>query len=235
MRLWNKKPLKNYGVKISESVLVILCSILKGENEITDRINKEKASKIASSTADSSLIATSVPSIVSVASASTESSAVIHLPSPLPAAPTEVLAHTNTVVGHPSSVSSVPAPDQPISSTSNTTTTPGVSTTSVSTVNAGPADLSVAIANLPISSSLSESPSYLFLQPLLDMGFPQDRCLEAITQTSSLEQATEYLLNNASGTQVSQLVVLFFFFCYSYFLVCAHEILFYILYSILST
>ena len=32
MYLWNKKPLKFYGAKMSESILIILCSILRGES-----------------------------------------------------------------------------------------------------------------------------------------------------------------------------------------------------------
>ena len=31
MKLWNKKPLKVYGGRMSESILAILCHIIKGE------------------------------------------------------------------------------------------------------------------------------------------------------------------------------------------------------------
>ena len=31
MKIWGKKPLKTYGARMSESVLTILCHILKGE------------------------------------------------------------------------------------------------------------------------------------------------------------------------------------------------------------
>ena len=31
MYLWNKKPLKGYGSRMSESILAILCHIIKGE------------------------------------------------------------------------------------------------------------------------------------------------------------------------------------------------------------
>lgn len=34
MHLWNKKPLKVYGSRMSESILAILCHIIKGENII---------------------------------------------------------------------------------------------------------------------------------------------------------------------------------------------------------
>lgn len=34
MHLWNKKPVKVYGGRISESILAILSHIIKGENTI---------------------------------------------------------------------------------------------------------------------------------------------------------------------------------------------------------
>ena len=34
MNLWNKKPLKLYGSRMSESILAILCHIIKGEGVI---------------------------------------------------------------------------------------------------------------------------------------------------------------------------------------------------------
>ena len=34
MSLWNKKPLKVYGGRMSESILAILCHIIKGEQLI---------------------------------------------------------------------------------------------------------------------------------------------------------------------------------------------------------
>ena len=37
MNLWNKKPLKLYGSRMSESILAILCHIIKGEGIIRVR------------------------------------------------------------------------------------------------------------------------------------------------------------------------------------------------------
>ena len=37
MHLWNKKPLKVYGGRMSESILAILCHIIKGEAVIKVR------------------------------------------------------------------------------------------------------------------------------------------------------------------------------------------------------
>ena len=38
MHLWNKKPLKVYGGRMSESILAILCHIIKGEAVIKVRV-----------------------------------------------------------------------------------------------------------------------------------------------------------------------------------------------------
>lgn len=45
MQLWNKKPLKVYGERMSESVLTILCHILRGEAIIQEKLSKEKVNE----------------------------------------------------------------------------------------------------------------------------------------------------------------------------------------------
>ncbi|XP_036596594.1 E3 ubiquitin-protein ligase HUWE1-like, partial [Trichosurus vulpecula] len=40
--LWNRKPLKVYGGRMAESMLAILCHILRGEHVIRERLSKEK-------------------------------------------------------------------------------------------------------------------------------------------------------------------------------------------------
>ena len=42
MHLWNKKPLKVYGERMSESILAILCHIFKGHSTIKEQLEKEK-------------------------------------------------------------------------------------------------------------------------------------------------------------------------------------------------
>ena len=42
MNIWGKKPLAVYGSRMAESVLTILCHILKGETLIKDKLEKEK-------------------------------------------------------------------------------------------------------------------------------------------------------------------------------------------------
>ncbi|RWS15637.1 E3 ubiquitin-protein ligase HUWE1-like protein, partial [Dinothrombium tinctorium] len=42
MHIWNKKPLKVYGERMSESVLAILCHLLRGETIIAEKLSKDK-------------------------------------------------------------------------------------------------------------------------------------------------------------------------------------------------
>ncbi len=42
MQIWGKRPLAGYGARMSESVLTILCHILRGETVIKERLEKEK-------------------------------------------------------------------------------------------------------------------------------------------------------------------------------------------------
>lgn len=129
MKLWNKKktPLKSYGVRISESVLVILCNVIKSEAIIQERLAKEKEATSGSST---------------------------------------------------------------------------LTTTTTTNATAGPTSAASAVASLAAADPVSQPPpaepdvNPQHLQALMDMGFGRDRCMEAITQTNTLQQATEYLLMN---------------------------------------
>lgn len=51
MMLWGKKPLKNYGPRMTESILSILRHILQGEKIIKERTEKEEAVEAASNAA----------------------------------------------------------------------------------------------------------------------------------------------------------------------------------------
>merc|ERR1719309_1602657 len=126
MMIWGRKPLPVYGGRMAESVLAILCHILKGEKIIAEKLEKEKP-----------VVAT--PTSATPAEGVTE-----------PAAPTAPGAGSGTA--DPGWSESTPAePD----------------------VNAE------------------------HLQTLMDMGFPRERCVEAMTAVGgSLDAATDYLLNN---------------------------------------
>merc|ERR1719186_930827 len=125
--IWGRKPLPVYGGRMAESVLAILCHILKGEKIIAERLEKEKP--------PTTTAAEKGPEGTTAAAATADT------PTPAPG-----------VVAEPNWSASTPAePD----------------------VN----------------------PEHL--QTLMDMGFPRERCVEAITAVGgSLDAATDYLLNN---------------------------------------
>lgn len=106
MYMWGKTPLRNYGLRMSESMLSILKHILRGEKIIKERLNKNSENK-PEGTASTSSAETSTA--------------------------TEVI------------------------------------------------DVSINSENL---------------RQLMDMGFSHEHAIEALMQTSNIEQATEYLLSN---------------------------------------
>ena len=56
--------------------------------------------------------------------------------------------------------------------------------------------LVAAPAPAPVPAPMVPEPNPESVQLLMDMGFPRERCVEAIRNTTTLDQATEYLLNN---------------------------------------
>jgi E3 ubiquitin-protein ligase HUWE1 len=69
MKVWGKKPLKTYGARMSESVLTILCHILKGEKLI-----KEKMAQASAASSSSSLMSLSGGNPIPVLSSATSAS-----------------------------------------------------------------------------------------------------------------------------------------------------------------
>ena len=118
MKIWGKKPLPVYGSRMAESVLSILCHILRGEKTIAEKLEKEK--------------------------------------------PVEDGSATNKTEAEP----------------------------------AAPAGLQ------PIARSDAIDVNAEDLQTLMDMGFPRERCVDAMLAVGgSLDAATDYLLNNP-GTPI---------------------------------
>lgn len=108
MYMWGKAPLRNYGLRMTESMLSILKHILRGEKIIKERMSKVPEAKPESSP---------------------------------------------------------------------------------STSNAGP-----STSNDPFETAMSINSENL--RQLMDMGFSHENAIEALIQTSNIEQATEYLLSN---------------------------------------
>ena len=155
MKIWGKKPLKTYGARMSESVLNILCHILKGEKLIEKE--KEKAAENESARP----ILSNGPSSLVPLSAGNPIHAHAHGPaSPLIWQRTQRAANLLA-----EAVPAVPAvPPVTVAPAAAPEQVPEVNQTDVAT--------------------------------LMDMGFPRERCIEALVANSNLDAATDYLLNN---------------------------------------
>ncbi|XP_018615997.1 E3 ubiquitin-protein ligase HUWE1 isoform X2 [Scleropages formosus] len=136
--LWNRKPLKVYGGRMAESMLAILCHILRGEPVIRERLAKEREG------------------------------------GPRP----EEEGGTSAPVGSGGAIGAA-------GSTS---------------VGAGPAGASTGIgaAEESNASASRREPqvNQQQLTQLMDMGFSREHAMEALLNTSTMEQATEYLLTH---------------------------------------
>ncbi|XP_051961190.1 E3 ubiquitin-protein ligase HUWE1-like isoform X1 [Xyrauchen texanus] len=137
--LWNRKPLKVYGGRMAESMLAILCHILRGEPIIQERLAKEREGTARPDEEGSS----------SSAVAATVSSG------------------TGAVVAE-----GVPAVAN--GSTAGSSAEEGSNSTTRREPQVNQAQLT----------------------QLMDMGFSREHALESLLNTSTMEQATEYLLTH---------------------------------------
>ncbi|PWA30953.1 hypothetical protein CCH79_00010758, partial [Gambusia affinis] len=139
--LWNRKPLKVYGGRMAESMLAILCHILRGEPVIQERLAKEREG-------------TTRPDEEGTSSSSLAPSG--------PTGGSSTSAETSATSGTPSGVPAVGSADD-------------------STISTPRHEPQVNQAQLT---------------QLMDMGFSREHALEALLNTSTMEQATEYLLTH---------------------------------------
>lgn len=139
--LWNRKPLKVYGGRMAESMLAILCHILRGEPIIQERLAKER----------------------------------------------EGSARTDE--------------DNSSSGTGGTTAAPGTAGTvgeSATGAAPGPAGTTGGSTEEGNNSTPRREPqvNQAQLTQLMDMGFSREHAMEALLNTTTMEQATEYLLTH---------------------------------------
>ncbi|XP_032430035.1 E3 ubiquitin-protein ligase HUWE1 isoform X10 [Xiphophorus hellerii] len=139
--LWNRKPLKVYGGRMAESMLAILCHILRGEPVIQERLAKEREG-------------TTRPDEEGTSSSSLAPSG--------PPGGSSTSAETSAASGTPSGVPAVGSADD-------------------STISTPRHEPQVNQAQLT---------------QLMDMGFSREHAMEALLNTSTMEQATEYLLTH---------------------------------------
>uniref|UniRef100_A0A4W6F1F5 HECT-type E3 ubiquitin transferase n=1 Tax=Lates calcarifer TaxID=8187 RepID=A0A4W6F1F5_LATCA len=139
--LWNRKPLKVYGGRMAESMLAILCHILRGEPVIQERLAKEREGTVR---------------------------------------PDDEGASTGSLgpTGAPGA-----------------STTGGEAPAAAGTTSGGPAGGS---ADDSTNSTPRREPqvNQAQLTQLMDMGFSREHAMEALLNTSTMEQATEYLLTH---------------------------------------
>ena len=149
MHLWNRKPLKLYGEHISETILVILCHLLRGETIILNKISKDLS----------------------------ESKSV-----------------DNRNLGLGNLIGNL--------STTDSTVTRNQQFPAARSSSSGGLVRSGAIRHHRDRASIEENEyNRTQIQQLVDMGFNREAAIEAFLHTTTLEQATDYLLSNPQNTQ----------------------------------
>ena len=209
MKLWNKKPLKSYGQRMSESILQILCHILKGEKTIADAIAKEKPVSSSSSSLSHQQPSTSSTEQPSTSGAGTTGAAAAGPPSnslqdEQPSDDSARLAVLLAASMHGDMDAAIEralqdrgrTPDPPVPPPATAAASAQAEAASASATPAAPATDTPAEEGTSAPPPAAPEADQESVQRLMDMGFPRDRCIEAIRNTSTLDQATEYLLNN---------------------------------------
>ncbi|XP_076876895.1 E3 ubiquitin-protein ligase HUWE1 [Brachyhypopomus gauderio] len=145
--LWNRKPLKVYGGRMAESMLAILCHILRGEPVIQERLAKEREGSARSEEDPASSSSSSAP---------------------------------------PAGSTSTPAPGTTLGEGTSATGATGASTAP------GPATEEGSNSTPRREPQVNQAQ----LTQLMDMGFTREHAMEALLNTTTMEQATEYLLTH---------------------------------------
>ncbi|XP_071229522.1 E3 ubiquitin-protein ligase HUWE1-like isoform X18 [Salvelinus alpinus] len=176
--LWNRKPLKVYGGRMAESMLAILCHILRGEPVIQERLAKEREGT-ARPEEEGGLGASTLP--VGPSSGGAGGAAVA------PGAAVNAGEGPAGSVPGPAIGSSTapPAPGGAAEDSTNTTPRrePPVNQAQLQQAQGG-------------SRERQPNVNQQQLQQLMDMGFSREHAMEALVNTSTMEQATEYLLTH---------------------------------------
>lgn len=214
----------NFSLSITEIVLSILCSILKAETVIQEKLSKEKQSSPSSTSALSASINYVLRGNVMIASAPTTNVAVV-TSSATPTTSTLAAATPidATVVAPSSDASTIGdataalsdealllLPPPPAAADTAAAGTSGSSGGDTDTdAPAAPVASAPELTTAPVAplnhhqydddddddhDDLDVNVNLEHLQALMDMGFPEQRCLSAIARTNTVEQATEFLL-----------------------------------------
>ncbi|KAK6308449.1 hypothetical protein J4Q44_G00217200 [Coregonus suidteri] len=176
--LWNRKPLKVYGGRMAESMLAILCHILRGEPVIQERLAKEREG-------------TARPEEEGSAGAST-----------LPVGSSSGGAgESGGAPGAAVSAGECPAGSVPGPAIGGSTAPPapgGAAEDSTNTTPRREPPVNQAQLQQGQGGGRERQPNVnqQQLHQLMDMGFSREHAMEALVNTSTMEQATEYLLTH---------------------------------------
>ncbi|XP_031650504.1 E3 ubiquitin-protein ligase HUWE1 isoform X15 [Oncorhynchus kisutch] len=175
--LWNRKPLKVYGGRMAESMLAILCHILRGEPVIQERLAKEREG-------------TTRPEEEGGLGAST-----------LPVGPSSGTGGSAGAPGAAVNAGEGPAGSVPGPAIGSSTAPPapgGAAEDSTNTTPRREPPVNQAQLQQAQGGGRERQPNVnqQQLQQLMDMGFSREHAMEALVNTSTMEQATEYLLTH---------------------------------------
>ncbi|XP_047736696.1 E3 ubiquitin-protein ligase HUWE1 isoform X2 [Hyalella azteca] len=210
LKIWERSCVTSYSLNLTELVLGVLCSILKAELVISERLSKEKQSSPSTGGALGNLGS----DLVMVASAPST-----HIPASVVTTTTNTAAASAQLPEASSSSSGVAESsysDGPLRPAAALIASLISSATTEAGVSAGGADntSTTIIVPPPVSAGslaagalrpdeddedddeddLEAENNRQRMRALVDMGFPERRVMRAIAETSTLEQATEFLL-----------------------------------------
>lgn len=175
-KIWSFKPIRTYGPRMTESMLTIVKHIYKGEPILREKYNK-KLSEQQSSTdkpQNPAKFGTVFQRTPSQFDSDSNRLGATNRSSSSTLAPSNIAFNTATIASATTT-----------GSVTNNTSGTTVSGTTGSTSSIGPSGTT--------NTTLNEA----HLNQLMDMGFLQEHCREALFYTTSVEQATEYLLVHA--------------------------------------
>ncbi|XP_063064393.1 E3 ubiquitin-protein ligase HUWE1 isoform X4 [Engraulis encrasicolus] len=175
--LWNRKPLKVYGGRMAESMLAILCHILRGEPVIQERLAKEREGTVRPGGDEESTTTTTTSAGTAAAAAAAAAAGGVGGGS----------SGGSGSSGGTSSSTTAAAPLPTLPSSTGEVGGPPTGTASTATG-----------ADEGSSSTPRREPqvNQAQLTQLMDMGFSREHAMEALLNTSTMEQATEYLLTH---------------------------------------
>ncbi|QQP39182.1 Uncharacterized protein FKW44_019979, partial [Caligus rogercresseyi] len=193
MKIWGKSPLKVYGPRMAESVLSILCHILKGEKVIAEKLAAKngKAEEDKSGVGGGAAVPTRIASRFA-SSPPFQMRLPYFLEDSFLSSVGNAAAETAAAAGP--------------GGANTATTTTSSSSTSDQQPHAPPrTGESAAGGSEEAGGEPAPGFSFYDLQILMDMGFSRERCLEAMERTGAMYEATEYLLTAPSSIEQEEM------------------------------